>query len=409
MNLKTIKFTLIIGIALIFALIFTFTACNRKGGTVTTAQEAAQQFEEGSTDALTNLSPSVTQFVPKGYAILNITSGNLNLDQYTDMIMVLKEIGEDGEEDSEGTRPLLILLGQEDNSYKLVARNDNVVFPIIAGGVKGDPFQRVIIENGTFSIEHFGGSRQVWTNILTFKYSSDDSNWYVHEHLETTVDTFEPDNETTERKTTKDFGNIPFDKFEGVWSLAGNQQQAAADHVFEIDKSDYLCADNEDILIGFKMENSSKILTVCIEKNDGYIVYRYGTKENIELEFPQNKADSWSHFTYEMSWGKVYNSYLITFNNGGYRYSVSHGLDFDDYQNFQRITCSISITNIATEKNTRLTGVPESIIGGLVDLPDNVEDYRNSRQVERLIKNKKLLKIDWGYMNLGDENKKEYY
>jgi len=396
MNLKTNKFALIafiIGLVLIFI----FSACNRSKGQATTPETEAT--EEDSPDTVLSISPHLAQFVPKGYAILNVTSGNLNLDQYTDMIMILKQIGEDGEEDGESARPLLILLGQSDNSYKLVARNDDVVFNSIAGGVMGDPFERVIIENGDFSVEHYGGSRWRWTYNITFKYSSKDTNWYLHEIREDTYDSFEPDNVSTEIRTTKDFGNILIDKY-SAQLLAETLSQSVT-----IDKSDYLCADNEDILIGFKMENSSKILTVCIEKNDGYIVYRYGTKENIELEFPQNKADSWAHFTYEMGWGKVYNSYFLTFNNGGYSYSVYHGLEFDDYQNFREISCSISITNIATEKNTGLKGVPESIIGGLVDLPDNVEDYRDSRQIERLIKNKKLLKIEWA----GPEKEKEYY
>jgi len=190
----------------------------------------------------------------------------------------------------------------------------------------------------------------------------------------------------------------------GVWSLGGTPLQSGI-----IDKSDYLCADNEDILIGFKMENSSKVVSVCIEKNDAYIVYRFGTRENIELEFPQNKADSWAKFAYEWSWGQIYKSYSITFKNGGYSYSVNYDLDFDFYQNFQRINCWINVRNISTEQATRITGVSESIIGGLADLPDNVEDYKDSRQVERLIKNKKLVKIDWGNGNFEPENKKEFY
>jgi len=226
-----------------------------------------------------------------------------------------------------------------------------------------------------------------------------------------------------------DTSTTPQAKTETV-TVSPASSQAAADSVFEfsngaitndnggmitayngtaIDKSDYLCLDNEDILISFKMENSSKVVSVCIEKNDAYIVYRFGTRENIELEFPQNKADSWSHFTYEWSWGQLYNSYWIKFNNGGYSYSVNYDLDFDGYQNFQRINCWINVRNISTEKATRLTGVRESIIGGLADLPDNVKDYRDSRKVERLIRNKKLLKVDWSNGNFEPEDKKEFY
>ena len=171
-----------------------------------------------------------------------------------------------------------------------------------------------------------------------------------------------------------------------------------------------LCVQNEDVLISFKMEKSPKTVSICIEKNDKYIVYRYGTKEKTELEFPENKANSWAKFTYETGWGKVYNGYSMNFINGGYRYSVHQSLNFDDYQKFDDITCRIGIVNISTEKVTFLNGAPESIIGGLVDLPDNKEDYRDSKSVKRLINNKKLLKRDYGYMNINaDGNKNEYY
>jgi hypothetical protein len=100
----------------------------------------------------------------------------------------------------------------------------------------------------------------------------------------------------------------------------------------------------------------------------------------------------------------------MDFINNGYRYSVQQSLNFDAYQKFDDITCRIGIENISTEKVTFLNGVPESIIGGLVDLPDNKEDYRDSKSVKRLINNKKLLKRDYGYMNINaDGNKNEYY
>jgi hypothetical protein len=139
-------------------------------------------------------------------------------------------------------------------------------------------------------------------------------------------------------------------------------------------------------------------------------VYRYGTKEKTELEFPENKANSWAKFTYEIGWGQVYNVYSMDFINGGYRYSVHQSLNFDAYQKFDNITCSIGITNISTKKVTFLYGASKSIIGGLVDLPDKEEDYRDSKSVKRLINNKKLLKRDYGYMNINaDGNGKEYY
>jgi len=162
-------------------------------------------------------SSSIAQFIPENYTILDTVSGNLNLDQYTDMIVVLKKNGEDTTSnvvDHPEKRPLLILLGQTDNTYKLAARNDNAVYCFDCGGMMGDPFVRVVIKNGYFSIEHYGGSSWRWTRIITFKYSSVDNYWYLHKDGGDSFNASDTENVTTKIKTTKDFGKVPFDKFD---------------------------------------------------------------------------------------------------------------------------------------------------------------------------------------------------
>jgi hypothetical protein len=63
--------------------------------------------------------------------------------------------------------------------------------------------------------------------------------------------------------------------------------------------SDYLCTDNEKVFFSFKMENSPKTMSICLSnKQPDYLVYRFGTKDKIELQFPENNADSWNKFVY---------------------------------------------------------------------------------------------------------------
>ena len=169
--------------------------------------------------AKTNVEDSsfLTQFVPEGYKVLYTASGDLNLDQYPDMILVLKKDGEETTSnvvDHPEKRPLLILLGQADNTYKLAARNDNAVYCVDCGGMMGDPFMQVVIKNGYFSIEHYGGSTWRWTRIITFKYSSADNYWYLHKDGGDSFHASDPENVTTKVRTTKDFGKVPFDKFD---------------------------------------------------------------------------------------------------------------------------------------------------------------------------------------------------
>jgi len=166
---------------------------------------------------------TIDQFIPEGYEILKSATGDLNLDKYPDMILILNKL--EVEDESGGIRDLMILLGQKDNSYKLAASNENVVMGAQAGGMMGEPLQGVTIEKGSFSVEHTYGSRELMNTVVTFKYSAEDKNWFLHEYSESMVDRLDPDDATSDIMTTNDFGSIPFDKYEGSWSLYGIKQQ----------------------------------------------------------------------------------------------------------------------------------------------------------------------------------------
>jgi hypothetical protein len=84
---------------------------------------------------------NISRFIPKGYALLDTAMGDLNLDNYKDIILVLKTIGEDTALDAtEYKRPLLLLLGHVDKNFTVVARNDNIVRCHQCGGVFGEPY-----------------------------------------------------------------------------------------------------------------------------------------------------------------------------------------------------------------------------------------------------------------------------
>jgi hypothetical protein len=170
-----------------------------------------------NSDDIKNLPPSLAQFIPVNYNALDTTSGDLNLDQYSDMIMVLRKNGEDTTSDvveHPEKRPLLILLGQADNTYKLAARSDNAVYCVDCGGMMGDPFMEVVIKKGYFSIEHYGGSGWRWTRTITFKYAPADNYWYLHKDGGESFHAADPEKIKTKVKTVKDFGKVPFDSFD---------------------------------------------------------------------------------------------------------------------------------------------------------------------------------------------------
>lgn len=164
-----------------------------------------------------NTPPALKQFVTTGYDVLDITYGDLNRDAYPDAIMVLYKIGEEKTSDvidHPEKRPLLLLLGQADKTYKVAARSNNAVYCVDCGGQMGDPFTGISIKKGYFSVEHYGGSGWRWTRIITFKYSPVDKRWYLHKDGGESYHATDPEKSETKVKTVKNFGKVPFERFD---------------------------------------------------------------------------------------------------------------------------------------------------------------------------------------------------
>ncbi|WP_091148074.1 hypothetical protein [Mucilaginibacter pineti] len=76
------------------------------------------------------LPATVVNLLPKGYEVLKRTSGDLNLDTYPDMIVVLNKANEKETSDvalHPKKRPLLIFIGGPGHTYRLAARSDEAV------------------------------------------------------------------------------------------------------------------------------------------------------------------------------------------------------------------------------------------------------------------------------------------
>lgn len=160
---------------------------------------------------------SVSQFVPAGFVALYATRGNLNLDAIDDVVLIVKKPNEaktSDVNDHPEKRPLLILIGQAGGTYRLAGRNDNTVYCVDCGGVMGDPFTGVVIKNGYFSVEHYGGSSQRWGRIITYRYNPAEKSWLLSRDGLITFSATDPDLQTTQAKTSKDFGRVPFSAFD---------------------------------------------------------------------------------------------------------------------------------------------------------------------------------------------------
>lgn len=55
--------------------------------------------------------------------------------------------------------------------------------------------------------------------------------------------------------------------------------------------------ENEEVVFSFNTKNGKK-LVLAKDKENQYIVYRFGTLDKIEIEYPEKNKESWSKFTY---------------------------------------------------------------------------------------------------------------
>lgn len=173
-------------------------------------------------DILEDAPKQVRTHMPDGYVITDTCLGDLNKDGFTDLLMVLcikDEYRVSNTADSTIKRKLLLLTGNAQGSYDIAASTDNAVYCISCGGMMGDPFQGLVIKNGYFSIEHYGGSRERWERTTTFKYSPADSTWLLYKDGHATFDAVPEESTGKDKKitkiyTVKDFGRVTLDSFD---------------------------------------------------------------------------------------------------------------------------------------------------------------------------------------------------
>jgi hypothetical protein len=141
------------------------------------------------------------------------------------------------------------------------------------------------------------------------------------------------------------------------------------------------CLSNEKLVFGFQAVNK-KILSICLAKDESYLVYRYGKPDNVELEFPTKFEDSWSQFVYSfyMRGGGPKNAGMdlnyLRFINNEYQYTI-----FDEYYSEDDSQKSgIWIENLKTHSVLELQSTPQTVLGSLVRLRDN-EKIRKSDEL----------------------------
>ena len=129
-----------------------------------------------------------------------------------------------------------------------------------------------------------------------------------------------------------------------------------------------LCKSNEEIVFAFQLKNL-KWVSVCKEKNGSYIVYRFGTKSKIELQYPSKlDSTSWQQFTFQgyVRGGGKQNAAMrfgyLNFYNNDINYEVYDLWNSDD----DKEKCGVWVK--PNKKTIDMKGNLESRKGSLVEL-----------------------------------------
>ncbi|MDI3527410.1 MAG: hypothetical protein PWR03_1593 [Tenuifilum sp.] len=148
----------------------------------------------------------IKEHIPDSTSECEAYSGDLNRDSFDDIILRFKLRNEE-----ETREHFHIFIGQNNGTYKLVAKNDSLDLD----GVDGTVFDKIVIKNGYFSIEYWGyGNTGGSYDIITFKYSEEDKNWVLHRQGSKFVHRYFTEGEPAEIiRTQKDFGKILFEEY----------------------------------------------------------------------------------------------------------------------------------------------------------------------------------------------------
>ena len=164
-------------------LFVTCSEAEEEVGTVETGNnEEVNTVEDSLQTEELNLPASVqdNKFITNNAAnIMGDVTGDLDKDGIAERVIVFEtdRAGEDGFERD------LIVYKAENDVWTEWKKSSTAILGSEGGGMMGDPFQAVSIENGLIITEHFGGSSWKWNELD--KYRFQDGEFYLIGHTST--------------------------------------------------------------------------------------------------------------------------------------------------------------------------------------------------------------------------------
>jgi hypothetical protein len=92
-----------------------------------------------------------------------------------------------------------------------------------------------------------------------------------------------------------------------------------------------LCRQGEEVLFSCPVKDGTTMVSLCGSKHltaqEGYLQYRFGHADHIQLEFPTQRQETQKMFRYAQYSRYQVNRVAISFQRGGYTYAL-----FDSYE-----------------------------------------------------------------------------
>ncbi len=107
-----------------------------------------------------------------------------------------------------------------------------------------------------------------------------------------------------------------------------------------------LCARSERVIFSCSVKRPAKIVSLCASKDltseRGYLQYRFGVPEKIELEFPKDRTGTQQKFQYTHYFRAQVDLTEISFSSNGYEYQITD--DYNGEEKPAQISQGVSVT-----------------------------------------------------------------
>lgn len=134
----------------------------------------------------------------------------------------------------------------------------------------------------------------------------------------------------------------------------------------------------EEVVFSFITENERKLI-VAYNPADDRLVYRFFSKDSLELELPDKGVESWGFFSYMDGHekvalnGKQMDLNYLVFTNGGYRYEI-----YDNYNvaGGGRVV-GVDVIHLSDQTVTHISGDAERAVGSLMLLNEKYPNLKH--------------------------------